>query len=282
MKRKPKKIEFVKMHGAGNDYIYVDLFREKVAAPAALARKISDRHTGAGSDGLILIAPPKKKGAAAEMRMYNPDGSRSAMCGNGLRCVARYVYDAGYAKGREMLLESDGRRYPARIVGGKRVKVNLGPPEFATTRIPVRLPGPEAVKAPLKVGDKTFRITCVSMGNPHAVIFVRKATDELVLGYGPKIERHRAFPERTNVEFVEVLSKSRVRQRTWERGAGETLACGSGAAAVCCAGVKTGRTNRKLKIELLGGVLDLEWRAADSHVLMTGPAEYVYRGTWPY
>ena len=283
MKQKPRRIPFFKMHGAGNDYIFIDCFRRKIARPAALARKISDRRAGAGSDGLILICPPRSKAADAEMRMYNADGSRSAMCANGLRCVARYLRDAGYARSPGIVIESGGRTCTARTrPRSKLVSLDLGVPEFAVRRIPVRLPGPEAVDIPLRVGGRSLAITCVSIGNPHCVVFVPEATDALVLRTGPLIERHRLFPERVNVEFVEIVTRTLLRQRTWERGTGETASCGSGAAAACVAAARTGRADRKVKIEMTGGTLAVNWRRTDGHIVQTGPAEYVYRGEWPF
>lgn len=276
-------MRFTKMQGAGNDYVYVNCFEEKLPVDVApLAIKISDRHFGVGGDGLILICPSDK--ADARMRMFNADGSESEMCGNGLRCVAKYVYDHGICKRERLNLET-GRgvlTVDLEVANGKaqQVRVNMGEPILNAEKIPTKFSGEKVVNQKLQVADREFEVTCVSMGNPHCVIFVPKATDELVLQYGPKIEHHVNFPARVNVEFVEVVSRTELKQRTWERGSGETLACGTGASAVCVAGVLTGRTDRKVLIHLLGGDLRLDWNEADNHVYKTGPAVEVFSGTW--
>jgi diaminopimelate epimerase len=277
-------MKFTKMHGAGNDYIYVDGFREPLPSdPAALARAMSDRHFGVGADGLILICPAE--GADAEMRMYNADGSYSEMCGNGIRCVAKYVHDHGIVPRDRLSIMTTDKRFDLELVlkDGKvdRVRVDMGEPILASASIPTTLPGDPPTDTPLEVAGSRLSVTCVSLGNPHCVAFVDEPTDELVLGLGPLIERDERFPKRTNVEFVQVLSRETVRQRTWERGSGETLACGSGACAVCVAGVLTGRTERCLTVKLLGGELQLEWDEATNHVFMTGPATEVFSGEWP-
>jgi diaminopimelate epimerase len=277
-------MQFTKMHGIGNDYVYVDCFRHPIPRdPAELARKISDRHFGVGGDGLILICP-SDQGADARMRMFNADGSESEMCGNGLRCVAKYVHDHGIAAKERLRLQT-GRgilTVDLEITGGKanQVRVNMGEPILEPAKIPTTFSGERAVNVPLMIDGRTFEATCVSMGNPHCVIFVPKATDELVLGIGPKIEHAPQFPARVNVEFVEVISPTELRQRTWERGSGETLACGTGASAVCVAGVLTGRSQRNVVIHLLGGDLRLHWNEADNHVYKTGPAVEVFQGEW--
>ena len=277
-------LQFVKMHGAGNDYVYVDCFRQPIPRhPTALARRIADRHTGVGGDGLILITPSDC--ADARMRMYNADGSEAEMCGNGIRCVAKYVYDSGIATADRLRIETGAGvlTLDVETIDGKveRVRVNMGAPILESDRVPTTLAGPRAVEAPLTVGGQTFAATCVSMGNPHCVIFVPEATVELVLGIGPLIEKHEAFPARVNVEFVEVLNPTELVQRTWERGSGETLACGTGASAVCVAGILTGRCERRVTIHLRGGDLELEWNESDGFVYMTGPATEVFRGEWP-
>jgi diaminopimelate epimerase len=277
-------MKFTKMQGAGNDYVYVDCFAQSAPADAeALARAISDRHFGVGGDGLILICPVD--GADAEMRMYNADGSFSEMCGNGIRCVAKYVYDHGIARRDVLRIVSGGRPFELALTlaGGKvdRVRVDMGEPILKSADIPTTLTGDPPIAVPLAVAGRTLPVTCVSMGNPHCVTFVEAATDELVLGVGPQIEHHAAFPRRVNVEFVEVLNRETVRQRTWERGSGETYACGTGACAVCVAGVLTGRTERRITSKLLGGDLTLEWSETDNHVYMTGPAVEVFTGEWP-
>lgn len=277
-------MRFTKMHGIGNDYVYVNCFEEKLPSDIAdLAKRISDRHFGVGGDGLILICP-SDNGADARMRMFNADGSESEMCGNGLRCVAKYVYDHGICRNPTLRLQT-GRGVLAvdlEVKQGKvaRATVNMGPPILEAAKVPTKLSGDPVVNVPLNVDGRTFEVTAVSMGNPHCVIFVEKATDELVLGCGPKIEHSPMFPARVNVEFVEIVSKNEVRQRTWERGSGETLACGTGASAVCVAGVLTGRTERRIINHLLGGELELEWRETDHCVYKTGPATEVFHGEW--
>jgi len=277
-------MKFTKMHGAGNDYVYVDCFRERFPAdPAELARRIADRHTGVGGDGLILICPSDR--ADARMRMYNADGSESEMCGNGIRCVAKFLYDHGIAAKERLAIETGAGiltlDLEIRAGRAERVKVDMGAPVLEAARIPTLLSAPQAIAVPLEIGDRTFEATCVSMGNPHCVLFVPEATDELVLGYGPRIERDPRFPARVNVEFVEVRSRTELVQRTWERGSGETLACGTGASAVCVAGFLTGRSERRVTIRLRGGDLDLAWDDASGHVFMTGPAVEVFEGVWP-
>ena len=275
---------FTKMQGAGNDYIYVDCFSQPIPAdPAALARAVSDRHFGIGADGLILICPAE--GADAEMRMFNADGSYSEMCGNGIRCVAKFVHDHGLAARDQLKITSGGKPFllDLELRAGKveRVRVDMGEPILTSNQIPTTLPGDPPVDAPFEIAGRTLAVTCVSMGNPHCVTYVDSATDELVLDVGPKIETDPRFPKRTNVEFIEVLNRETVRQRTWERGSGETLACGTGACAVCVAGVLTGRTERRITSKLLGGDLQLEWDEATNHVFMTGPATEVFTGEWP-
>jgi diaminopimelate epimerase len=219
------------------------------------------------------------------MQMFNADGSEAEMCGNGIRCVAKYVYDYGIASKPQLRIETKAGVLSLTVAtaGGlvDKVRVDMGPPILAAERIPTTLPGDPVVNAALNVSGRSFTVTSVSMGNPHCVIFVEQATDELVLGFGPKIELDPHFPAHVNVEFVEVVSRSEVRQRTWERGSGETWACGTGASAVCVAGVLTGRTERQIVIHLRGGDLELRWDEADNHVYMTGPAVEVFSGQWP-
>jgi diaminopimelate epimerase len=276
-------MKFTKMQGAGNDYVYVDCFAQPTPGDVEqLARDVSDRHFGVGGDGLILICPVE--GADAEMRMYNADGSYSEMCGNGIRCVAKYVYDHGIAQRDVLRIASGGRIFELQLTlaGGKvdRVRVDMGEPILKSADIPTTLPGDPPIGSPLAVGDRVLAVTCASMGNPHCVTFVEELSDELVRGIGPLVEKHAAFPRRVNVEFVQVLDRETVRQRTWERGSGETLACGTGACAVCVAGVLSGRTDRRVTVKLLGGDLQLEWNEADNHVYMTGPAVEVFSGEW--
>jgi len=276
-------MHFTKMQGAGNDYVYVDCITNPAPEnPQQLAIQVADRHFGIGGDGLILICPSER--ADAEMRMYNADGSYSEMCGNGIRCVAKYLYDHNLAKKPTLNIESGGQLLTLELEtkGGlvERVRVDMGEPILNGPDIPTTLPGNPVVDQLFEVGVLQFHGTCVSMGNPHCVIFVEEATDELVLGSGPQVETHSAFPNRVNVEFVEVLSRTHLRQRTWERGSGETFACGTGASAVGVAGVLTGRSERNVTIDLLGGSLDIEWNEADNHVYMTGPAVEVFSGEW--
>jgi diaminopimelate epimerase len=275
-------MRFTKMHGAGNDYVYVDCFREKPPRDAAaLSRAISDRHTGVGSDGLILICPSER--ADARMRMFNADGSEAEMCGNGVRCVAKYVYDHGIARKSPLTVET-GRgvlTLELQVEGGKvrTARVDMGEPILQGERIPTTLPGNPPVNVVLPQHGLT--VSCVSMGNPHCVTFVEEITDALVLGVGPGVERDPAFPRRVNVEFVKVNRPDDVTVRVWERGSAETLACGTGACAVAVAGVLTGRTARQVTAHLPGGDLQLLWLESDNHVYMTGPATEVFSGEWP-
>jgi diaminopimelate epimerase len=277
-------MRFVKMQGAGNDYVYVDCFSQPIPAdPAALSRAVSDRHFGVGADGLILITPSDR--ADARMRMFNADGSESEMCGNGLRCVAKFVHDHGIARKPTLAIET-GRgvlKIDLEVCGGRvdRATVDMGEPILLAERIPTRLPGDPPINVPLTVGDTRLDVTCVSMGNPHCVTFVDELTDALVLIVGPKVEKHEAFPRRTNAEFVKVNRRDDVTVRVWERGSGETLACGTGACAVAVAGVLTGRLDRRVTAHLPGGALQLHWSETDGHVYMTGPAVEVFRGEWP-
>ena len=276
-------MKFVKMHGAGNDYVYINGFEEKVGDPAGLAVAVSDRHFGIGSDGLILILPSQV--ADIRMQMFNADGSEAEMCGNGVRCVAKYAYEHGLVSGKEIAVETGAGILALQLLinAGNRVdkvRVNMGKPRLTRREIPMTgAPDEQAVAVQLPILDRTFQITCVSMGNPHCIIFVDQVADFPVTKYGPAIEHHPLFPKRTNVEFVEVVSAGEVRQRTWERGAGETLACGTGASAVTVAGVLTGRTGRKLINHLTGGDLEMEW-APTGDIYMTGPAVQVFAGEY--
>jgi diaminopimelate epimerase len=277
-------MKFTKMHGAGNDYVYVNCFAQPIPAdPAPLARAMSHRHTGVGGDGLILICPAK--GADAEMRMFNADGSYAEMCGNGIRCVAKYLYDHGVARRDPLRITSAGKQYVLEldVRDGKvsRVRVDMGEPEFTPAKMGTTLQGNPPTDVPLQVGGQTLRVTTMAIGNPHCVVFVDELSDDLVLRVGPLVERHSSFPNRVNVEFVEVLNRETARQRTWERGSGETLACGSGACAVAVAGALTSRLERNVTVKLLGGDLQIEWNQSDNHVYMTGPATEVFSGDWP-
>lgn len=276
-------MKFTKMHGAGNDYVYVDCFEESLPEPPEqLARQISDRRFGVGGDGLILICPSEI--ADVRMRMFNADGSEAEMCGNGIRCVAKYAHDHGIHTHSPMRIETGAGvlEVELQIVDGRaeQVRVNMGQPILEPEQIPTRFQGESVIRAPLDVAGRKFEVTCVSMGNPHCVIFVDELSDDLVLQLGPRIERHEMFPARVNVEFVRVISPSEVQQRTWERGSGETFACGTGASAVCVAGVLCGLTERRIVNHLLGGDLVLEWDAETNQVFKTGPAVEVFSGTW--
>jgi diaminopimelate epimerase len=287
------------MQGAGNDYVYVDCFREPMPEkPDELARRISDRHFGVGSDGLILICPSDP--ADARMRMFNADGSESEMCGNGVRCVAKYVYDHDICRKETLRIET-GRgvlAFKLEVAGGKvaRVEVDMGEPILEPAKIPVQFPqhdeGDRIVDFPVGkyipfrqskswMADCGWdpRMTCVSMGNPHVILFAQKVAAVPLEMLGPYFERQPIFPNRINVHFVQVHSPSEVTMRTWERGSGITLACGTGACAVCVAGVLSGRTERKILAHLPGGDLELHW-AEDGHVHMTGPAVEVFSGEW--
>ncbi len=277
-------MRFTKMQGCGNDYIYVDCFRQPMPHdPPGLSRAISDRHFGVGGDGLILICPSEK--ADARMRMYNADGSEAEMCGNGVRCVAKFVYDHGLVRKSPLTIET-GRgvlTLELTISGGqvRQVRVDMGEPILNADRIPTTLSGDPPLEAPLEVAGQALCVTCVSMGNPHCITFVDEITNAHVLGLGPKIEQHPAFPRRVNAEFVRVNRPDDVTMRVWERGSGETLACGTGACAVAVAGHLSGRTQRRITAHLPGGDLQLEWSEADNHVYMTGPAVEVFSGEWP-
>ena len=279
-------MKFTKMHGLGNDYVYIDCLQENVEDPAELAVRISDRHFGVGSDGLILIRPSGK--ADFEMEMYNADGSRGEMCGNGIRCVAKYVYDHGLTDKTRISVETlAGIKYLDLTVREGRVslvKVDMGQPVLEPEKIPVRIENSRdsrAVDVPILVGGDLFRVTCVSMGNPHAVVFMDEDVRNMSLEtIGPLFENHELFPNRVNTEFVNVIDRHTVRMRVWERGSGETLACGTGACAVAVASILRGRTGEKLTVKLLGGDLQIEWDRSRNTVYMTGPAETVFEGVW--
>ncbi len=293
-------MRFTKMHGIGNDYLYVDCFQEKFPDdPAALSRRLSDRHFGVGSDGMIFICPSKV--AVARMRMFNADGSESEMCGNGVRCVAKYVYDHGITQQRQVQIETGAGvlTLDLEVEEGRvrRVRVDMGPPILEPEKIPVHLPGVDATRpivnvplAPhvrlpdfegwLERSDLDARMTCVSMGNPHVVLYCRDVQAVPLEIVGPILEKQPIFPRRINVHFVQVHGPHEVTMRTWERGSGITLACGTGASAVCVAGSLAGRSERMIVAHLPGGDLELEWRA-DDHVYMSGPAEEVFSAEWP-
>lgn len=274
------------MHGIGNDYVYVNTFEETVRDPVQLAVQISDRHFGVGGDGLILIGP-SERGAPVRMRVFNADGSEAEMCGNGLRCVAKYVFDRTMVQETRFPIETGAGLLVVEVTPdargrAERVRINMGRPRLQRREIPMRGdPEAQAVREKIEVLGRSFELTAVSMGNPHCVIFLEEDMDGFeVARYGPAIERHDFFPRRTNVEFVRRLSRGELVQRTWERGSGETLACGTGASAVCVAAHLLGLSDRKVRIHLRGGDLDLEW-TEDGFVFKTGPATEVFTGEWP-
>ena len=274
-------MRFTKMHGLGNDYVYVDCFCERVDDPSALARVVSDRHFGVGGDGLILIMPSDS--CDVRMRMFNADGSEAQMCGNGVRCVAKYAYDHDLAKVNPMRVETlAGEKAIDLEIGddGKvaAATVDMGEPILDPASIPVKFPSRRVIDATIQAVGREFNITCVSMGNPHATIYVDDVSAVDIERIGPALECHELFPERMNVHFVEVNSPSEVTMRTWERGSGITLACGTGASAVCVAGVLTGKSGRKILAHLPGGDLKLQWREDNNRVYMTGPAVEVFNG----
>ncbi|GAB4166056.1 MAG: diaminopimelate epimerase [Geothermobacteraceae bacterium] len=274
-------MRFTKMHGLGNDYVYINGFEQQVPDPVSLAVRVSDRHFGIGSDGLILILPSGT--ADARMRIFNADGSEAEMCGNGLRCVAKFVYERGISRSNPMRIETGAGILTVDLFVDaddrvEKVRVDMGRPRLVRSEIPMTGPaGERAVEIPIEAGGQHLRATCVSMGNPHCVVFVDDVDAFPVTEVGPLLETHPMFPRRINVEFVQVLNRTEVRQRTWERGAGETLACGTGASAVTVAAVLTGRCERRIINHLAGGDLELEW-LEDGPVLMTGPATEVFSG----
>ena len=275
-------MKFTKMQGIGNDYVYVNCFEETVKDPAAVARYVSDRHFGIGSDGLILIKPSDI--ADCEMDMYNLDGSQGAMCGNGIRCVAKYVYDYGIVKKENISVSTkSGIKYlDLTVRNGKvaLVRVNMGSPVLTASQIPVVSSTEEMINAPLKVNGETYYITAVSMGNPHAIVYMTDV-DHLDIGeIGPYFENHMAFPDRVNTEFVEVLDDHTLKMRVWERGSGETLACGTGACAVAVASILNGHVDgeKPVTVKLLGGELEIFWDRQENLVYMTGPAATVFDG----
>lgn len=274
-------MKFTKMHGIGNDYVYVNAFEELVADPAAVSIAISDRHEGIGSDGLILICPSDR--AEARMEMYNADGSRGRMCGNGIRCVAKYLVDHGLASGPEVRIDTDaGLKTAICTKTGDRVtavRIDMGVPRISAAELPSTLKGDRLVDYPIEILGESYKMTCVSMGNPHAVVYVDDLEGFDLARVGPAFEHHRYFPERINLHVVRVDRPNNVAMRTWERGSGMTRACGTGACAVCVAGVLTGRSNRLVTARLPGGELLLEW-PENGPVFKTGPAVEVFTGVW--
>ena len=276
-------MKFTKMHGCGNDYIYVDGARERIPAErkSEVVRFLSDRHFGIGGDGVIFINPSDV--ADFEMEMYNMDGSRSEMCGNGIRCVGKYVYDHGLTQKTSLTIVSCGKiKYlDLTVENGKvtKVRVNMGSPILEAAEIPVVAEQSPVVDTPITVDGKEYRMTCVSMGNPHAVVYMDEMIDdETMAKIGPLFEHHERFPRRVNTEFVKVLSRERVQMRVWERGTGETLACGTGACAVTVASILNGLTGERITVELSGGNLEIFWDRKENVVYMTGPATTVFEG----
>lgn len=277
------RINFVKMHGAGNDYIYVDGMKQTIPNESEAAKKLSDRHFSVGGDGLIII----KKGTVAdyEMVMYNSDGSRGAMCGNGIRCVAKYLFDNGYTDGEEFTVESMGavKKIKVNTVNGKAVtaRVDMGKPILKASDVPVITNGERCINQPVTIDDREFNMTCVSMGNPHAVMFIDENPKDFDLNHYGKIAEQSTdiFPDRVNAEFAKIVDRSNIEMRVYERGAGETLACGTGSCATAVAAILNGYCDNKVTIHLLGGDLQIEWSGDENDsIIMTGPAEYAFYG----
>lgn len=276
-------IRFTKMHGAGNDYVYLDCMQAAPEQPEHLAREISDRHFGIGSDGLVLILPSAT--ADFRMRMFNADGSEAEMCGNASRCIGKYVFDRGLTTSTELTLETRGgvKRLLLHVKGHEvtEVTVDMGAPQLLPEDIPVKSLNNEVkLNEEETIAGDTYRITAVGMGNPHAVIFTDKITDTLVLGKGPLLETADIFPRKSNIEFARVIDRNNIEMRVWERGTGETLACGTGACATAVAAALNGLTGRKVAIHLPGGTLHIDWDRESGHVFMTGPAEFICDGIY--
>lgn len=275
-------MKFTKMQGIGNDYVYVNCFDEKIENPSELSVRVSDRHFGIGSDGLILIKPSDK--ADFYMDMYNADGSSGRMCGNGIRCVGKYVYDNGLTDKTEISVETlSGIKYlKLNICKGKvsSVRVNMGSPAFGPSEIPVKLDGELIKDREITVNGREYRITCVSMGNPHCVTYIDDADGLKIEEIGPFFENNDIFPDRINTEFVRVIDRDTLQMRVWERGSGETLACGTGACAAAVASMLNGYCNDEVTVKLCGGDLRISWNRAENIVYMEGPAEVSFTGEW--
>ena len=273
-------MKFTKMQGLGNDYVYVNCFEEKIENPPAVARYVSDRHFGIGSDGLIMINPSEV--ADFEMEMYNADGSRGEMCGNGIRCVAKYVYDYGLTDKTQISVETLGgiKYLDLTVEDGKvvLVKVDMGKPELKSDLIPIISENEKVIDEPIEVDGQVYHMTGVSMGNPHTVIYVDDVKNLDLEKIGPKFENHERFPKRINTEFVHCIDRNTVEMRVWERCSGETLACGTGACAVAVASILNNLTDTRVTVKLLGGDLQIEWDREKNHVFMTGPAKVVFDG----
>lgn len=277
-------MKFTKMQGCGNDYVYINGFTEKIGDKPAFVRAVSDRHFGVGGDGAIFINPSEE--ADFEMEMYNADGTRAEMCGNGIRCVAKYVYDKGLTDREQISIVSFGNvKYVDLYVENglvRSVKVNMGAPVLEAKKVPVKSAMERSVDEPITVNGKEYRMTCVSMGNPHAVVFMENITKLDIASIGPLFENHEVFPNRTNTEFVEVVDRTHVNMRVWERGTGETLACGTGCCATVAACVLNGLTEDEVTVRVLGGEIDIRWDREENLIYMTGPAETVFEGEFPW
>ena len=275
-------LKFTKMEGLGNDYVYMDAINQNIQNISELAKKVSDRHFGIGSDGLILIC--KSEIADFKMRMFNSDGSEAEMCGNGIRCVGKFVYDKGLTNKTNVSIETlAGIKYLVLNLENNKVRtveVDMGEPILESKKIPVLSEEKIVQNLELKAVDKNFKFTCVSMGNPHAITIVDNVAEFDVEKYGKILEVDKVFPQRTNVEFIEIIDDKHIKMRVWERGAGETLACGTGACATAVACVLNNLSQRNVKIELLGGTLEINWNKKDNHVYMTGPAVTVFEGCY--
>lgn len=275
-------MKFTKMHGCGNDYVYVDCTNEMIENPSEVSKYVSDRHFGIGSDGLILICSSET--ADFRMAMYNADGSEGAMCGNGIRCVAKYVYDKGLTDKKNISIETKSgiKELELTVEDGKvsLVKVNMGAPILKAKDIPVYVDTEKCIDSDINVDGKDYKITCVSMGNPHAVTFIDEDVKTFPIEkIGPKFENHPMFPDRVNTEFVQVLNRHEVNMRVWERGSGETLACGTGTCATVVACVLNGLTDDEVTVHLLGGDLFIKYDRKNDTVWMTGPAVIAFEGT---
>ena len=275
-------MKFSKMHGCGNDYIYVDGSKEMIPLEEKpeLVRSLSDRHFGIGGDGVIFINPAEE--ADFEMEMYNADGTRAEMCGNGIRCVAKYVYDKGLTDKKCITIGSTGKVKTLNLtIQDKKVvlvKVNMGAPELTAVNVPVVSENEQVIDEPIEVNGTEYRMTCVSMGNPHAVVYMDDVANLDIEAIGPYFENHKRFPKRTNTEFVKVIDRNTVEMRVWERGTGETLACGTGACATAVACILNGLTQEQITVKLLGGDLEIYWDRKNNYVYMTGPATHVFDG----
>lgn len=273
------KIPFTKMQGTGNDFVVVDCLAQPLEDAAEVARRLCDRRFGIGADQMLLVQPSPVKDADFRMAIFNADGSEVEMCGNGIRCFAKYLRDHGLTGKNEIKVHTDAGMIVPALRSDGLVRVDMGEPVLAGPRIPSSFTGEPVVAQPLQVLDKTFAVTLVSMGNPHCVIFVDDVAAFPLEKYGPATERHAAFPRRINTEYIQVLDRGNLKMRVWERGAGETMACGTGASAALVAAVLNDKADRAAQLHLKGGVLAIEWSASDNHVYMTGPAVEVFQGT---